>query len=48
MKIKTLPLVLYVCENVSLRLMKKGKLGVFQKRVMNRNFEPKSDIVGGG
>jgi hypothetical protein len=43
-----LPVVLYVCETLSLTLREEHKLRVFENRVLRRIFEPKRDEVTGG
>jgi hypothetical protein len=42
-----LPVVLYGCENWSLKLMEEHRLRVFENRLMRRIFRPKRDEVTG-
>jgi hypothetical protein len=41
-----LPMVLYVCETLSLTLREEQRLRVFENRVLRRIFGPKRDEVG--
>jgi hypothetical protein len=41
------PFVFYLCETWSLTFSEKGRLRVFEKRVLRRIFGPKSDEVTG-
>jgi hypothetical protein len=43
-----LPLVLYVCETLSLTLREEHRLKVFENRVLGRIFGPMRDKVAGG
>jgi hypothetical protein len=43
-----LPVVLYGYETLSITLMEKHRLRVFENRVFRRIFEPKRDEVTGG
>jgi hypothetical protein len=43
-----LPLVLYVCETLSLTVRDEHRLRVYENRVLRRIFGPKSDEVTGG
>jgi hypothetical protein len=43
-----LPVVLYVCETLSLTLREEHRLRVFENRVLRRIFGPKRDEVTGG
>jgi hypothetical protein len=42
-----LPVVLYVCETLSLTLREEHRLRVFENRVLRRIFGPKRDEVTG-
>ena len=42
-----LPVVLYGCENWSPTIREKRRLGVFENRVLRREFGPKRDEVTG-
>jgi hypothetical protein len=43
-----LPVVLYGCETLSLRLRKEHRLRVFKKKVLKKIYGPKRDEVTGG
>jgi hypothetical protein len=43
-----LPVVLYECETVSLKLREEQRLRVFENRVLKRIFRSKRDEVTGG
>ena len=45
-KRKILPVVLYVCETLSLKLKEERRLRVFENRILRRIFGPKTDANG--
>jgi len=42
-----LPVVLYICENLSLTLREEHRLKVLESRVLRKILEPKKDEVAG-